>query len=135
MHTNTVPNWMLYDLIRSMKDDMDRKFSEIKEDISEFRQQHKEDITRLETRIDRLETRIDKLEVKFDKLEAKVEKLDEKIEKLNEKVDNNTQQINELLLNREKIQISFSKTFAFANIFFSVLIAYLAALFTWKIKH
>ena len=128
MHTNTVPNWMLYDLIRSMKDDMDRKFSEIKEDISEFRQQHKEDITRLETRID-------KLEVKFDKLEAKVEKLDEKIEKLNEKVDNNTQQINELLLNREKIQISFSKTFAFANIFFSVLIAYLAALFTWKIKH
>ena len=128
MNTNSVPNWMLYDLIRSMKDDMDRKFSELKEDISEFRQQHKEDIARLETRID-------KLEVKFDKLEAKVEKLDEKIEKLNEKVDNNTQQINELFLNREKIQISFSKTFAFTNVFFSVLIAYLAALFTWKIKH
>lgn len=118
MNTNTVPNWMIYDLLQSIKDDLDRKFCELKEDISEFKQQHKEDISRLE--------------IKIEKFEAKIEKLEIKVEKIEAKIDKNTEQINELFLYREKVQISFSKTFAFLNIFFSALIAYFAALFSWK---
>ena len=93
MHTREIQNWMLYDLLR-----------EIKEDISRV----KEDIARLEAR------------------------LEAKIDKNTERIDKNTERIEGLYLNQNKVKISFSRTFAIANIIFSGIIAYFTVLFTGK---
>ncbi len=86
MHTREIQNWMLYDLLREVKDD----------------------IARLEAR------------------------LEAKIDKNTDRIDKNTERIEGLYLNQNKVKISFSRTFAIANMLFSGIIAYFTVLFTGK---
>lgn len=88
MRARIVPNWMLYDMIRDMKNEL------------------KEDIVRVETKVDK------------------------GIERLEEKIDENSHKIDEISQGQDKVKITFSRTFAFGTIFFSMFISYITALFS-----
>ncbi len=88
---------MLYDLIRDLKTDMDRRFNEI--------------------------------DKKFEDANNKMEKLEVKIDKNTEQITHLTERVDYLFLNREKIKISFSKTFAFGTALFSAFVSYVLVLF------
>lgn len=106
MRAREVPNWMLYDLMRDMK-----------EDIAALE-------LKLESKIDAVDARLTAVEAK---LEAKIDAVDAKLEA---KIDKNTERIEGLYLNQDKVKISFSRTFAFANAIFSGFVAYFTVLFT-----
>ena len=106
MRARDVPNWMLYDLMRDMR----------------------EDIAKLDTKLTAVETRLD---VKIDALDARLTaKIDGIEAKLEAKIDKNTERIEELVLRQDKVKVSFSRTFAIANAIFSGFVAYVTVLFT-----
>ncbi len=102
MSAREVPNWMLYDLLRDMR----------------------EDIAKLDTRLTAVESR---LEAKIDAVDAKLTAVESRLET---KIDKNTERIEELFLRQDKVKVSFSRTFAIANAVFSGLVAYVTVLFT-----
>lgn len=99
MRAIIVPNWMLYDMIRDMKNEL------------------KENIVRVETKVDK----------GIERLDAKI---DQTAEKLDAKIDENSHKMNEILQSRDKVKITFSRTFAFGTILFSAFLSYVLAFFS-----
>lgn len=81
MHVREVPNWMLYDLIRNMQEQMDIRFSELKQDG-----------IRMEAKLDR-----------------------------------NSERIEELYFNRDRVKITFSRAFAVGVTLISAMLSSLMA--------
>ncbi len=113
MLAREVPNWMLYDLMRDMRDD----------------------IAKLDTKLSAVESRLDiKIDAVESKLEAKIDAVDARLtsvaSRLETKIDKNTERIEDLFLRQDKVKVSFSRTFAIANAVFSGLVAYVTVLFT-----
>lgn len=62
-------------------------------------------------------------------MNKRFEETNKKIDKNSEEIRHLTERIDYLYLNRDKVKISFSKTFAFGTVLFSGLFAYVLALF------
>ena len=73
----------------------------------------KEDISR----------RFDEVDKRFEMNERRITSMETDIKDIREK-------LNILIYDRDKVKITFSRTFAFSTIFFSALIAYVVALFS-----
>ncbi len=104
-YTAQITNGMLYDLIKDMKDDMCRKFNEV------------------DRRFDEVDRRFDEVDKRFDLNERRVECLETDMKDIRNK-------LNELLYERDKVKITFSRTFATGTMFFSGLIAFIVAMFS-----
>jgi hypothetical protein len=107
-HAAQITNGMLYDLIRDMKDDINRRFEEQK------------------AYTDR---RFEIIDDKFRTIDDRFRIIDDKFITLINQVEKNTNMLEEIHFNRDKTKVTFSRTFAFSTMFFSSLIAYLVALF------
>ncbi len=104
--TAQITNGMLYDLIKDMKDDINRRFEEQK--------------TYTDRRFEEQKTYTDR----------RFEVIDDKFTTLIKQVEKNTNMLEEIYFNKDKTKITFSRTFAFSTMFFSGLIAYVVALFS-----
>ena len=80
----------------------------------------KEDISR---RFDEVDRRFDEVDKRFEMNERRITSMETDIKDIREK-------LNILIYDRDKVKITFSRTFAFSTIFFSALIAYVVALFS-----
>ena len=125
----------LHDLVLRMQENMDRRFNEQKADLGKLETKLDDRIAKLETKVDdriaKLETKLDdsitKLDYRIMKLETK---LGDQMNKLEFKLDKNTDRIDEIYFNRDRVKISFSRTFVFGTAIFSALVAFFVALFT-----
>lgn len=72
----------------------------------------------------------DLVERRFNEMDRKFEAIDRRFESLETKVEKNTESINELYLNRDKLKLTFSNGFALGTGLFSAVIAFVTALFT-----
>lgn len=79
---------------------------------------------------DLVERRFNEMDRKFDAIDRRFEAIDRRFEALEAKVEKNTESINELYLNRDKLKLTFSNGFALGTGLFSAVIAFFTALFT-----
>ncbi len=101
MQAQAISNNLLFELIRDFK-----------EDQRAFNESLKEDMDR-----------------KFERMEEQIRDLKKAVDRNSEKIEKNSERIEELFFKRDNVKITFSRTFAFANMFISALVAYFVVLF------
>lgn len=105
MHAQEVTNQMLYNHIEAIHhklEAMDRRFK-------------------------KMENKLEEMDRRFT---AKIDRLDAKVDRLDEKLAKNTERIDEIYLSREKVKVTFSRTFAAGTGIIASMMAYIVWLFT-----
>jgi len=105
MERQEITNWMLYDLLKDFKKDVDRRFVEMKDEIYEF----KSDVNR---RFNEIDKRFEQVDKRFEQLydlhrteKKEREKMETKLEKVYE--------------SRHKVEYRISNWFIMRNLFWN----------------
>ena len=126
--TAQITNGMLYDLIKELKVDMNRRFDEVDKKFEEVDRRF-EDIDR---RFEDVDRRFDEqqtyMERRFEEMDRRFNITDDKISDLAVQVSKNTDKIEDLYFHRDKVKITFSRVFAGGIVLFSGVTAYIGAL-------
>jgi len=125
METKHITLETLYNLIIDLRSEMNRRFGFV-----EQRLEH------VEERLEHVEQRLAFVEQKLEHVQQVLDYIDKRLEKLENRVnfvENQQMEDRKMLLdiwrNREKVTLTFSKTFAFFNIFLAGVVSSIVAAF------
>lgn len=123
-HAAQITNGMLYDLIMEMKGDMNRRFDEVDKKFADVDKK----FTDVDRRFDEVDKKFTEIYRRFDEVDKRFDMNERRIESLEDEVKDVGKKLNELVYERDKIKITFSRTFAGGTMFFSGLIAFIVAM-------
>ena len=80
-------------------------------------------------RLEHVDQRLDRIDQRLDYLEQRFEKLEKRFDRMEDQQMEDRKIIMELWRDREKVTVTFSKTFAFINVFVAGIVSGLVAFF------
>ncbi len=105
MEMENVTNGMLYDLIRDFKDDVNRRFAEV------------------DKRFEQVDKRFEQIDKRFEQVDKRFEQLYKEMGEMREAMKEDRNKLNEVYESRDKVTITFSRTFVGINMVLSAMVS------------